>query len=148
MDKLGKWFMDVFTSINKGGRLGPPEASRKRVEAFLEEAGIESVFELATLMNAGDPEIVSQLAASKPDLGEWLTGDEPQKALDAYFEERAVYFDPYRKLVTRCLGFKPVCTITTFADNDGSEATADEAWEKVFQILTGRENDDQESSDL
>ena len=29
-----------------------------------------------------------------------------------------------------------------------SEEAANEAWEKVFQILTGRENDDQESSDL
>jgi hypothetical protein len=142
MDELGKWLMDVFTSINRGGRLGPQEASRKRVEAFLEQVGGDGVLKVSTLLNVGDPEAVSQLAASRPDLGEWLTGDEPQKSLDAYFEEQADYFNPFRKFATRCLSFKPGGTVTKFADQDDSQSTAGEAWEKVFQILTGRGNDD------
>jgi hypothetical protein len=148
MDELGKWFMEVFTSINKGGRLGPSAASSKKVKAFLEQVGGEGVLKLSTLLNIGNAEVVSRLAASKPDLGEWLADGESQKFLDAYFEERADYFNPFRRLATRCLSFKPAGTTTRFANQNDSELSASEAWEKVFQILTGRENDDQESCDL
>lgn len=142
MDELGKWFMDVFTSINRGGRLGPSAASSKKVEAFLEQVGGEGVLKLSTLLNIGNAEMVSRLAASRPDLGEWLADGESQKSLDAYFEERADYFGPYRKLVTRCLSLQMGSTVASFADQADSQSAASEAWEKVFQILTGRENDD------
>ena len=148
MDELGKWFMDVFTSINMGGRFGPSAASSKKVEAFLEQVGGEGVFKLSTLLNIGNAEVVSRLAASRPDLGERLADSESQKFLDAYFEEQADYFNPFRKFVTRCLSFKPGSTVTRFADQDDSEPSASEAWQKVFQVLIGRENNDQESSDL
>ena len=147
MDELGKWFMNVFTSINTGGRLGPSAALHKRVEAFLEQVGGEGVLKLSTLLNIGNTDVVSRLAASRPDLGEWLADGKSQKFLDAYFEEQAGCFNPFRKLVTRCLSFKPGGTVTRFAEYD-SEPSASEAWQKVFQVLIGRENDDQESSDL
>jgi len=148
MDELGKWFMDVFTSINRGGRLGPQVASCKRVEAFLEQVGGEGVMQLSTLLNIGNAEVVSRLAASKPDLGEWLSGDEPQKSLDAYFRERADYFEPCRKFFTRGLSFPAGNTELSFVEHGDPVSAGGEAWEKVFQILTGRENDDQENSDL
>jgi len=148
MDELGKWFMDVFTSINGGGRLGPSAASRKRVEAFLEKVGGEGVLKLSTLLNIGDTEAVGRLAASRPDLGEWLAGDEPQKSLDTYFEERAHYFEPCRKFFTRGLSLPAGNTELSFTEPNDPGSVGSEAWEKVFQIFTGRENDDQESSDL
>jgi len=148
MDELGRWFIDVFTSINRGGRLGPQVASCKRVEAFLEQVGGEGVMQLSTLLNTGNAEVVRRLAASKPDLGEWLTGDEPQKSLDAYFGERTDYFEPCRKFFTRGLSLPAGSIAVSFAEPDDTESAEGEAWEKVFQILTGRENDDQESSDL
>ncbi|MBN1188609.1 MAG: hypothetical protein JXA46_02550 [Dehalococcoidales bacterium] len=148
MDELGKWFMDVFTSINRGGRLGPQAASCKRVESFLEHVGGEGVMQLSALLNIGNTEVVRQLATSKPDLGEWLLGDEPQKSLDAYFEERLDYFEPCRKFFTRGLSLPAGNTELVFVKPDDPVSAGDEAWEKVFQILTGRESDDQESSDL
>ncbi len=145
MDELGKWFLDVFTSVNRGGRLGPAAASNKRVGAFLEQIGGEGVIRLATLLNVGNAETVSRLAATKPDLGEWLAGDEQQKSLDRYIAERAAVFDPYRKFVTRGLNLQMGNTLTIFAGSDNSESAASEAWEKVFQVLMGRENDGEES---
>src|SRR4030042_5047208 len=61
MDEMGKWFMGVFTSINRGGRLGPQVASCKRVEAFLEQVGGEGVMQLSALLNIGNTEVVSRL---------------------------------------------------------------------------------------
>jgi hypothetical protein len=148
MDELGKWFMGVFTSINKGGRLGPQVASCKRVEAFLEQVGGEGVMQLSDLLNIGNIEVVSRLATSKPDLGEWLMGDEPQKSLDDYFEERVDYFESCRKFFTRGLSLPAGNTESVFIEPGTPLSVGDEAWEKVFQILTGRESDDQESSDL
>ncbi len=55
MDEMGKWFREVFTSINTGGRLGPPAASNKRVGAFLEQVGGEGVLKFSTMLNIGDP---------------------------------------------------------------------------------------------
>ena len=66
MDELGKWFLGVFTSVNMGGRLGPQVASRRRVESFLEQVGGEGVLKLATMLNIGDAEVVSRLAAVRP----------------------------------------------------------------------------------
>jgi len=148
MDEMGKWFMDVFTSINRGGRLGPQVASCKRVGAFLEQVGGEGVIHLSTLLNIGNTEAVRRLAASKPDLGEWLSGVEPQKSLDAYFEERVNYFEPCRKIFTRCLSLPAGNTELNFVEPVDSESAEGEAWGKVFQLLTVRGNDDQESSDL
>jgi len=148
MDELGKWFMGVFTSVNRGGRLGPPAASCKRVETFLEQVGGEGVMQLSTLLNIGNAEVVSRLAASKPDLGEWLAGDEPQKSLDTYFEERADYFEPCCKFFTRGLSLPPGNTELSFIGSGDPGSVGSEAWEKVFQILVGRENDEQKSSDL
>lgn len=145
MDELGKWFLDVFTSVNRGGRLGPQVASNKRVQAFLEQVGGEGVMQLSTLLEIGNAEIVSKLATAKPDMGEWLAGDEPQKALDRYIAERADVYDPYRKFVTRSLSLQMGNTLISFAGSGNSESAANEAWEKVFQILVGRENDGEES---
>jgi hypothetical protein len=148
MDELGKWFMDVFTSINRGGRLGPPAASSKRVESFLEQVGGEGVMQLSSLLNIGNAELVRRLAASQPYLGEWLAGDEPQKYLDAYFRERVDYFEPCRKFFTRGLSLPAGNTELNFIEPGDPASAGGEACKKVFQILTGRENDDQESSDL
>jgi hypothetical protein len=148
MDELGKWFMEVFTSINKDGRLGPPAASRKRVEALLEEIGGERVMKISTLLNMGNAEKVRDLASRKPSLGEELREEEPQKELKAYFEERAHYFEPCRKIFTRGLSLPGGNTELSFAEADDPTSGGSEAWEKVFQKLTGRENDDQESSNL
>ena len=148
MDELGRWFIDVFTSINRGGRLGPQVASCKRVEAFLEQVGGEGVMQLSTLLNTGNAEVVRRLAASKPDLGEWLAGDESQKSLDSYFAERSVFFEPYRKFAARGLSLTAGNTAVSFAALGDPESVGSEAWEKVFQIIVGRENDDKESSNL
>lgn len=148
MDELGKWFMEVFTSINSGGRLGPPMASNKRVMAFLEQVGGEGVMQLSTLLNIGNVEAMRRLAVGKPDLGEWLSGNEPQKSLDAYFNERADYFEPCRKFFTRGLSLPAGNTKLSFGEAGSPESVGSKAWEKVFQILVGRENDGKESSDL
>ena len=142
MDELGKWFMEVFTSINTGGRLGPPAASGKRVLAFLEQVGGEGVLKFSTMLNIGDAVAVGKLATCQPDLGEKLGGQETQQAIDVYFANRAAVFEPYRRLVTRCLSLQPGSTMASFADQATSEAAASEAWEKVFQLLIGRENYD------
>ncbi len=148
MDELGKWFLDVFASVNRGGRLGPPAASNKRVEAFLGQIGGEGVMQLSTLLDIGNAEVVRKLATAKPDLGEWLAGDEPQRALDRYIAERTKVFEPYRKFVTRGLSLKIGSTVMSFADPADTQSVASEAWEKVFQVLMGRENDGEESSSL
>jgi len=142
MDELGKWFMEVFTSINTGGRLGPPAASSKRVCAFLEQVGGEGVLKFSTMLNIGNAEAVGKLASCQPDLGEKLGSEETQQAIDVYFANRAAVFEPYRKLVTRCLSLQPGSTVASFADQGNSESAASEAWEKVFQLLVGRENYD------
>lgn len=148
MDELGKWFMDVFTSVNRGGRLGPPTASCKRVKSFLEQVGGERVLQLATLLNIGNAEAVRELATNKPDLGELLAGDEPQKYLDSYFEERTDYFGPCRKFFTHGLSLPAGNIELKFIEFGEPGAVGSEAWEKVFQILVGRESNDKESSDL
>ncbi len=148
MDELGKWFMEVFTSINSGGWLGPPAASSKRVKAFLEQVGGEGVLELSALLKIGNAEAVRHLASYKPDLGERLGGAEPQKALDAYFAERADAFEPYRKFVARGLSLPVGSTAVNFTGPGDSGSAGSETWEKVFQILAGRENDGKESSNL
>ncbi len=146
MDELGKWFLDVFASVNRGGRLGPPIASNKRVEPFLEQIGGEGVLKLATILNIGNAEVVRKLAAAKPDLGEWLAGDEQQKSLDRYVGKRAAVFDPYRKLVTRSLSLPEGNTELHFAEHGDMGFEATEAWEKVFQVIMRSGNDDEESS--
>jgi hypothetical protein len=148
MDELGKWFLGVFTSVNTGGRFGPQVASRRRVEAFLEQVGGEGVLKLAAMLNIGDVESVSRLAVTKPDLGEWLADDEAQKALDAYFFERTEVFEPCRKFATRGLSLPEGSVKLSFAEPGGSESMGVEAWEKVFEIVTGGENDGQESNSL
>ncbi len=148
MDELGKWFLDVFASVNRDGRLGPPAASNKRVEAFLGQIGGEGVMQLSTLLDIGNAEVVRKLATAKPDLGEWLAGDEPQRALDRYIAERTKVFEPYRRFVTRGFSLKIGSTVMSFADPADTQSAASEAWEKVFQVLTGRENDGEESSSL
>ena len=142
MDELGKWFMEVFTSINTGGRLGPPAASSKRVRAFLEQVGGEGVLKFSTMLNIGNAEAVGQLASCQPDLGEKLSSKEAQQAIDAYVANRAAVFEPYRTLVTRCLSLQPGSIVVSFADQGNSESAASESWEKVFQLLVGREHDD------
>ena len=142
MDELGKWFMEVFTSINTGGRLGPPAASSKRVRALLEQVGGEGVLRFSTMLNIGDAVAVGKLASCQPDLGEKLGGGETQQAIDVYFANRSAVFEPYRKLVTRCLSLQPGSTVASFSDQANSEAAASEAWKKVFQLIVGRENDD------
>jgi len=137
MDELGKWFLGVFASVNMGGRLGPQVASRRRVEAFLEQVGGEGVLKLATLLKIGNAGLVSRLATARPDMGEYLAGDEPQKALDRYIAERADAFELYRKFVTRGLSLPEGSIKMSFAEPGGSESTGAEAWEKVFEILTG-----------
>ena len=148
MDELGEWFMEVFTSINTGGRLGPPAASSKRVHAFLEQVGGEGVLKFSTMLNIGNAEAVGKLASCQPDLGEKLGSQELQQAMDVYFTNRAAVFEPYRKLVTRCLSLQPGSTMASFADQANSDSATSEAWEKVFQLLVGRENDDEKSSSL
>ena len=148
MDDMGKWFMGVFTSINSGGRLGPPAASNKRVSTFLERVGGEGVLKLSTMLNIGNAEAVRRLAVSKPDLGVWLAGDESQKSLDSYFAERSGFFEPYRKFAARGLSLTAGNTAVSFAALGDPESVGSEAWEKVFQIIVGRENDDKESSNL
>ncbi len=145
MDELGKWFLDVFASVNRGGRLGPPAAWNKRVEAFLEQVGGEGVMQLSNLLDIGNAEIVRKLTTAKPDLGEWLAGDEQQKSLDRYVAERAAVFEPYRKFMTRGLSLKIGNTVMSFADPGETQSVASEAWEKVFQVLMGRESDGEES---
>jgi len=140
MDGLGKWFMEVFTSINTGGRLGPPAASGKRVRAFLEQVGGEGVLKFSTMLNIGDAEVVGKLAICQPDFGEKLSSQEGQKAIDEYVANRSAVFDPYRKLVTRCLSLQTGSTVTNFAETNSEPAS--EAWEKVFQLIVGRDNDD------
>ena len=148
MDELGKWFLGILTSVNKGSRLGPQVASYKRAEAFLEQVGGEGALKLAALFKIGNAELVSRLAIARPDMGEWLAGDEPQKALDRYFAERREVFDSYRKFFTRGLSLAEGSIKLSFAEPGGSESAGSEAWEKVFEILTGGENDGQESSGL
>ena len=140
MDELGKWFLGVLTSVNVGGRLGPQVASRRRMEDFLEQVGGEGVLKLAALFKIGNAELVSRLATARPDMGEWLAGDEPQKALDRYFAERSEVFGPCRRFVARCLSLPEGNVKVSFAEPGDSESTVSEAWEKVFEILTrGRE---------
>ena len=148
MDDMGKWFMEVFTSINTGGRLGPPAASNKRVRALLEEVGGEGVLKMAALLNIGNAEAVHRLASCQPDLGEQISGEEPQKALDAYFANRADVFEPYRKFMARGLSLPAGSMAVSFAHPANSGSAQSEAWEKVFQILAGRTNDGKESSNL
>jgi len=148
MDELGKWFMEVFTSINKDGQLGPPAASRKRVEALLEQIGGDGVMKVATLLKIDNTEKVRDLASRRPSLGEELRDEEPRKELKAYFEGRANYFEPRRKFVTRGLSLPAGNTELSFGEADNTGAGGSEAWQKVFKILTGRENDGKESSDL
>jgi len=148
MDELGKWFMEVFTSINSGGRLGPPAASGKRVKALLEEIGGEGVMKLAAMLNVGNPKAVRRLAGCRPDLGEELKGEEPQEALDAYLAERAEVFEPCRKFVARALSLPTGSTTIGFAPSGESDKSGDEAWEKVFRLLTGGESDGKESCNL
>ncbi len=148
MDELGKWFMEVFTSINSGGRLGPAAASNKRVRAFLEQVGGEGVMKLSTVLNIGNAEAVRHLAASKPDFGECLVGDDQQKSLDSYFADRSGFFEPYRKFAARCLSLQTGSIAISFAAPGDSESARSEAWGKGFQLLVGRENDDKESSNL
>jgi hypothetical protein len=148
MDDLGKWILDVFTSINSGGRLGSPAASRKRVQAFLEHVGGEGVIQLSTLLNVGNAEAVRSIAASWPDLGEQLGCDEAQKSLDSYFANRSAYFEPYRKFAARGLSLQAGSTAVTFNEPGNPESTDSQAWEKVFQLLARRKGDGTESSDL
>lgn len=140
--------MEVFTSINTGGRLGPPAASNKRVRAFLEQVGGEGVLKFSTMLNIGDAVAAGKLAICQPDLGEKLSSEETRQAMDVYFANRAAVFEPYRKLVTRCLSLQPGSIVASFADQGNSKEAASEAWEKVFQLLVGRENDDEKSSNL
>lgn len=148
MDELGKWLMEVFTSINSGGRLGPPVASGKRVEALLEEIGGEGVMKLAAMLNVGNPEAMRRLAGCRPDLGEELKNDEPQKALDAYLAEKADVFEPCRRFVARALSLPMGNTAIAFTPSGEADKAGDEAWEKVFKLLTGGENDGKESCNL
>ena len=148
MDERGRWFMEVFTSINSGGRLGPPAASNKRVSDFLEEVGGEGVMKLAAVLNVANAEAVRQLAGCQPDLGEQLGGEELQKALDAYLTERADVFEPCRKFFARGLSLLTGSTGVSFTSPGDSDSAGSEAWEKVFQILTGRENDGKEGSNI
>jgi len=148
MDELGRWFLGVFASVNTGGRLGPQVASHKRVEAFLEQVGGEGAFKLAALFKIGNAELVSRLATARPDMGEWLAGDEPQKALDGYFAERSEVFGPCRRFIARCLSLPEGNVKLSFAESGDSESAVSEAWEKVFEILTKGENNDQKSSGL
>ena len=148
MDELGQWFMEVFTSVNSGGRLGPPVASSKCVSAFLEEVGGEGVMMLAAMLNVASTEAVRQMAKSWPDLGEQLKGQELQKALDAYLGERTDVFEPFRKFVARGLSLQRGSTAIAFGQSGKSDEAEGEAWEKVFKLLTGRENDGKESSSL
>jgi hypothetical protein len=148
VDQLGKWFNDIFESVNKGGRLAPPVASRKRVSALLEQLGGEGVLKLSSLLGIGDAEAVRQLAGCRPDLGEYLGSEGCQSVLDRYFEERAEVFEPYRRLVARALSAARGSTELKFDSSpDAVEASA-EAWGKVFRLLTGGEKDGKESSGL
>lgn len=148
MDELGKWFLGVFTSVNRGGRLGPQVASRRRVESFLEQVGGEGVLKLATLLKTGNTEVVSRLAAARPDFGEWLASEEAQQSLDRYCAERREALDLCRKFVTRRLSLPEGNVKLSFAEPNGPEPANDEAWEKVFQILNGGDNDSEEGSCL
>ena len=148
MDELGEWFLEVFTSINVGGRLGPPAASRKRVETFLEQVSGEGVMQLSGLLNIGNVEMVRRLAVSNPNLGQWLASDEGQKSLDSYFTDRSGFFESYRKFAARGLSLPEGSTAVSFADSGNPGSVGSEAWGKVFQLLIGRTNDDKESSNL
>ena len=106
------------------------------------------LLELSALLKIGNAEAVRHLASYKPDLGERLGGAEPQKALDAYFAERADAFEPYRKFVARGLSLPVGSTAVNFTGPGDSGSAGSETWEKVFQILAGRENDGKESSNL
>ncbi len=148
MDELGKWFLGVITSINGSGRLGPPAASSKCVKAFLEQIGGGGVLKLATMLNIGNTEMFRSLAVKQPDMGDWLAAKEIQNELDSYFAERNSYFEPRRKFFTRGLGLSAGNTEISFTSPDESETNGNDAWEKVFQIIAGRNSDDKESSDL
>jgi len=146
MDEMGKWLLEVFTAINGNGRLGPPAATRKRVSKLLEEVGGERVLQTAVMLKVGNTETMRKLANLKPDFGDWLKGNEPQQALDTYFNSKADLFDPFRNYVTRGLSLPAGNTITNFIGPDGPNGGA-EAWEKVFQVLFGRSNDDADSQE-
>ena len=147
MDELGKWFLEAFSSINKGGRFGPPVACQKRVEACLEEIGGEGVMKLSTMLKIGNADEVRQLASRRPALGEQLREEDSQKVLEAYFAERKDVFEPYREFVARGLSLLKGDTTTSFALDDPM-STGRDAWEKVFRLLTGGEKDGKESSSL
>jgi hypothetical protein len=143
MDEMGKWLLEVITAINGKGRLGPPVATKKRVSALLEELGGEGVFKLATLLNVSHAGDIHQLASSKPDLGQWLDSTEPQTSLDTYFNQRTEVWEPFRNYVTRGLSLPAGCTTVNFAISDSSLPADNEAWEKVFQIFFGSDNNGQ-----
>ena len=147
MDELGRWFLEAFSSVNKGGRLGPPVACQKRVEACLEEIGGEGVMKLSTMLMIGNADEVRQLASRRPALGEQLREKDSQKVLEAYFAERKEIFEPYRQFIARGLSLLKGDTATSFALGESS-STGRDAWEKVFRLLTGGENDGKESSSL
>jgi hypothetical protein len=147
MDELGKWFLEAFSSVNKGGRLGPPVACQKRVEACLEEIGGEGVLKLSTILKIGNADEVRQLANRRPALGEQLREEDSQKVLEAYFAERKEIFEPYREFVARGLSLLKGYTTIGFVPGEPS-STGRDAWEKVFRLLTGGENDGKESSSL
>ncbi len=147
MDELGRWFLEAFSSVNKGGRLGPPVACQKRVEACLEEIGGEGVMKLSTMLMIGNADEVRQLASRRPALGEQLREKDSQKVLEAYFAERKEIFEPYRQFIARGLSLLKGDTTTSFALGESS-STGRDAWEKVFRLLTGGENDGKESSSL
>ena len=147
MDELGRWFLEAFSSVNKGGRLGPPVACQKRVEACLEEIGGEGVMKLSTMLMIGNADEVRQLASRRPALGEQLREKDSQKVLEAYFAERKEIFEPYRQFIARGLSLLKGDTTTSFALGESS-STGRNAWEKVFRLLTGGGNDGKESSSL
>ena len=147
MDELGKWFLEAFSSVNKGGRLGPPAAANKRMRAVLEEIGGEGVMKLSTILKIGNAEEIRQLASRRPALGDQLREEDSQKVLEAYFAERKDIFEPYREFVARGLSLLKGDTTTSFAMGESS-STGRDAWEKVFRLLTGGENDGKESSSL
>ena len=88
------------------------------------------------------------MARYQPDLGEKLGGEEPQKALDIYFEKRVDYFEPCRRFFTRGLSLPAGSTAIAFASSNESDKAGSEVWEKVFQIIIGGKDHDKESGNL
>lgn len=138
MDELGKWFLEAFSSVNKGGRLGPPVASQKRVEAFLEEIGGEGVMKLSTILKMSNADEVRQLASRMPALGEQLREEDSQKVLEAYFAERKEIFEPYREFVTRGVSLLKGDTAISFALGEPSSINWKRRRGKGISITYGR----------